>query len=351
MKLIILKTTILKAIFLSIVIIQVSGCSKDNNVVVPKVLEIIYPNAPTDLSRALQSSSSDEASLYWKDNSDNETGFRVERKSNSGSFEVIKTLNSDVTSYNISGLGVNTTYTYRVCSYNNIGNSKTYSNEFIIITDIDGNPYTQIKIGNQIWMKENYSASKYRNGDIIAKMGNGQIVVTPKGAFQWSNLTDIQFGAYVSRYDGFEYPMGKFYNWYAVNDSRGLAPLGWHVPTRAEWKVLSDFLGGELVAGGKMKETTASWINSNNGGESWTQPNAGASNVSGFRALPGGFLKFEGTRYGSTFDQSRFLAYFWTSSEFDLASAYTYKLFNYNESLLVSSEYKVQGGNVRLIKD
>ncbi|MBM3919014.1 MAG: hypothetical protein FJ344_05895, partial [Sphingomonadales bacterium] len=77
---------------------------------------------------------------------------------------------------------------------------------------------------------------------------------------------------------------GKLYNWYSVNDSRGLCPVGWHVPSDAEWTTLTDFLGGTSVAGGKMKSTA---IQPTSGG--WISPNTGATNSSGFTGLPGGY--------------------------------------------------------------
>jgi uncharacterized protein (TIGR02145 family) len=350
------KSLITNVLFLIVLIMQISGCSKESNIEPsvpnvpnqPKVPAIIIPNAPTELNRTTYNSTVKEVSLRWTDNSDNETGFKLERKTNSGSFLVIKTLNSANLECKDDGLSVNTTYTYRVCSYNNAGNSKTYSNEVIVSTDIDGNAYTEIKIGNQIWMQENLSVSKYRNGDAVPKMLDGQVVLTPKGYLSWSKLTDSKFGAYCS--DGI-FPLGKFYNWYAVNDSRGLAPKGWHIPTRAEWKVLSDFLGGELVAGGKMKRLEKAGFTS--AGPSWNSPNTGATNVSGFTALPGGFFQFNGTAVGSSFAKGGSLAYFWSSNEFDLTQAYTYKLSNTHEKLIESyvTDYKVQGGNVRCIKD
>jgi uncharacterized protein (TIGR02145 family) len=358
MKLSINKSLIINLLFLFAVIMQISGCSKESNVEPsvpnapnqPKVPEETLPNAPSELIRTPWNSSGKEVSLRWKDNSDNETGFKLERKTNSGSFVGIQTCNSVNLECKDEGLSINTTYTYRLCSYNKIGNSKTYSNEVTVSTDIDGNAYTEVKIGNQIWMKENLAVSKYRNGNLIPKMEDAQNVLTPKGYLAWSNLTDSKFGACIYLTSG-EFPNGKYYNWYAVNDSRGLAPKGWHIPTRAEWKVLSNFLGGELVAGGKMKKVETPGFSS--AGSSWSSPNTGATDISGFTALPGGVFRFNGTAQGSSFFGNKTLAYFWSSNEFDLTQAYTYKLSNTHEKLIESyvTDYKVQGGNVRCIKD
>lgn len=138
------------------------------------------------------------------------------------------------------------------------------------VTDIDGNVYKTVQIGNQIWMAENLRVSRYRNGDFIPYIENNEerrsIIATGACCNYNYNLD----------YD-FEY--GKLYNWYAVDDKRGLAPKGWHVPSAKEWLILIDFLGGKYIAGGKLKEA---------GTKHWETPNKGATNESGFTALPAG---------------------------------------------------------------
>jgi uncharacterized protein (TIGR02145 family) len=158
------------------------------------------------------------------------------------------------------------------------------------LTDIDGNIYHTIKIGSQVWMVENLNVTKYRNGDPISNLTDGT---------QWKNTNT---GAYCD-YDnnGFNASSyGRLYNWHAVNDSRKIAPEGWHVASDAEWTTLTNYLGGEVVAGGKMKEV---------GFDFWQSPNAGATNESGFTALPGGTRYFDGA-----FDNNSRLAYWWTST-------------------------------------
>ncbi|GGE01682.1 fibrobacter succinogenes major paralogous domain-containing protein [Planktosalinus lacus] len=132
--------------------------------------------------------------------------------------------------------------------------------------------YESVFIGNQEWMLENLDVETYRNGDTIPRLQEGQ---------NWSELTT---GAWtLVTYDGFDgLGYGKLYNWYAVNDPRGLAPEGWSIPTMEDWIELSDFLGGETVAGGKLKSTGT--IEAGDG--LWNQPNSGATNESGFTALP-----------------------------------------------------------------
>lgn len=138
------------------------------------------------------------------------------------------------------------------------------------VTDIDGNVYNTIAIGTQEWLKENLKVTRYRNGDLLPNVEDNTA---------WSGLTT---GAYCN-YDNETSnatTYGRLYNWYAVNDPRAIAPLGWHVATDAEWTILTDLLGGENVAGGKLKEV---------GTAHWTNPNVGATNEVGFTALPGGY--------------------------------------------------------------
>jgi uncharacterized protein (TIGR02145 family) len=135
--------------------------------------------------------------------------------------------------------------------------------------DVDGNSYNAVKIGNQIWMKENLKTTRYSNGDLIELVTDSTI---------WPEYTTGAFCNYQNDYAIAE-EYGRLYNFYAVNDPRHLCPTGWHVPSDAEWSILSDFLGGHMKAGGKMKEA---------GTGHWSAPNEGATNESGFSALPAG---------------------------------------------------------------
>lgn len=143
------------------------------------------------------------------------------------------------------------------------------------LIDIDGNVYPVIKIANKHWISKNLDVTRYRNGDPIPQV---------QDSAAWSNLTTGAWCYYENQTaNGTVY--GKLYNWYAMNDPRGIAPEGWHVPTDAEWTAMIDSLGGVAVAGGKLKAVTL-----------WNSPNVGATNSSGFNALPGGlrypFLQF-----------------------------------------------------------
>ncbi|HNW99007.1 MAG TPA: fibrobacter succinogenes major paralogous domain-containing protein [Bacteroidales bacterium] len=150
------------------------------------------------------------------------------------------------------------------------------------VTEIDGNIYHTVKIGTQVWMVENLNVSHFRNGEIIPEA---------KTAEEWKEAGNKKQPAWCY-YDnnpdnGKIY--GKLFNWYAVNDSRGLAPLGWHIPSDDEWTMLTEFLGGESYAGGKMKEA---------GTLHWESPNYGADNSSGFTAIPGGSRNLNGLFHG-----------------------------------------------------
>ena len=155
-------------------------------------------------------------------------------------------------SFTSSITGLITGTTYYVSAYATNGIATSYGSEISFtagsttVSDIDGNIYHYIVIGTQTWMVENLKTIHYRNGDAIPNVTislDWDVLVT--GAYCWYN-NDVP--TYKAAY-------GALYNWYVVNDSRNIAPAGWHVPTDAEWTILIDFLGGESVAGVKLKET------------------------------------------------------------------------------------------------
>lgn len=194
---------------------------------------------------------------------------------------------------------------------------------------------TDVQIGNQIWMVENLDVVKYRNGDTIPQ-------VTDPAA--WAGLTTGAWCWYANlSANGLVY--GKLYNWYAVNNTinGGLAPLGYHVPSAAEWTSLYDYLGGYAIAGGKMKSkgdlTTGDGL--------WTNPNTGATNESGFTGLPGGYLNSSSGVFSLIGNGGNW----WSSSEATTINA-TYFSLNYNNvNGYTSDSTKKHGYSVRLIKD
>lgn len=185
-----------------------------------------------------------------------------------------------------------------------------------------------IVIGTQNWMRENLDVLTYRNGDLIPQ-------VTDPAA--WSSLTTGAWCFYNnSPIDAAGY--GKLYNWYAVNDPRGLAPQGWHVPSEAEWKTLSDKLGGDATAGGRIKTP---------GVTQWADGNAGATNESGFTGLPGGLRQSAGG-----FGNLKTHAYWWSTSEVDANTAMSRGVrFASAEFKRSVSFSKKTGFSVRCIRD
>jgi uncharacterized protein (TIGR02145 family) len=184
-----------------------------------------------------------------------------------------------------------------------------------------------IQIGTQKWMSKNLDVAFYRNGDPIPQVTDPTTWAgLTTGAWCYYNNDPIQGNKY-----------GKLYNWYAVNDPRGLAPQGWHLPSDAEWTTLGNTLGGELVAGGKMKEP---------GTFNWTAPNTGADNSSGFAGLPGGFRNSSGT----FFNVGNY-GYWWSSTEPNTAFAW-YRYLYYGFGFIGRDDYGKQNGfSVRCLRD
>lgn len=209
----------------------------------------------------------------------------------------------------------------------------TYSckkdNDDTTVMDIDGNVYNTVTIGSQVWMVENLKTTKFSNGDLIGttdpqdKNISGE--TTPK--YQWA-------------YDGNEGNVvanGRLYTWYAATDNRNICPTGWHVPDDDEWTTLADNLGGQNIAGGKLKES---------GTTHWMSPNAEASNLSGFTALPGGFRGSEGLYY----DLGKW-GNWWSSTTYDEIQAWLRWLY-YDDGILGRGFYgKQHAMSLRCIKD
>ena len=184
-----------------------------------------------------------------------------------------------------------------------------------------------VVIGTQQWMEKNLDVLTYRNGDVIPQ-------VTDPTA--WAALTTGAWCWYSNSADnGAVY--GKLYNWYAVNDPRGLAPQGWHIPTDADWTILGTLLGGNAAAGGKMKTT---------GTTRWTTPNASATNESGYAGLPGGDRYVDGTFYAVGY-----LGYWWSASESSSPNAW-YRILDYSVgSLDRANGSEKYGFSVRCLRD
>lgn len=195
------------------------------------------------------------------------------------------------------------------------------------VTDIDGNVYATVTIGTQVWMAENLKVTKYRNGDPVA-------IVTSET--QWSSLKTGAYCSYSNDANNIKI-YGQLYNWYAVTDSRNLAPEGWHIPTDAEWTILVDYLGGDSEAGTKLKES---------GTTHWNSPNFGVTNDTKFTALPGGYRGFNGGftglgAYGN----------FWSFTEFVSTAAWWRGMSYSFGGVGRDVAFKESGYSVRCIKD
>lgn len=197
-------------------------------------------------------------------------------------------------------------------------------------TDIDSNIYNTVKIGTQVWMLENLNVSHFRNGVIIPEAKTDK---------EWQEAGNNKKPAWCYSDNNPENGKiyGKLYNWYAVNDQRNICPLGWHIPTDAEWTILTTYLGGENVAGGKMKDA---------GTLHWKSPNTGAYNSSGFKALPGGIRSY----YGSFYVMGTG-GVWWSSTECSTNNAW-YRNMGYSSSYVNRYSYgKANGFSVRCVRD
>ncbi len=199
-----------------------------------------------------------------------------------------------------------------------------------VMSDQDGNSYKTITIGTQTWMAENLRTTKYRNGNPIPNVTNN---------LAWNPLTTGAYCTYENTTDQSEIATyGRLYNWFAVNDSSNLAPVGWHLATDAEWDTLTTFLEGIDVAGAQMKET---------GTSHWNSPNLDATNLSGFSATPGGFRYF----YDGKFKDKGNYGYYWSTSEFNSTDAF-YRYLKFDDATCKRFYiYKTYGCSVRCVKD
>ena len=211
-----------------------------------------------------------------------------------------------------------------------------------IVTDVDNNSYNTVQIGTQCWTQSNLKVSKYRNGDNIPTgLSNSVWQNTTSGAYAIYNNDPVNDGLY-----------GKLYNHYAVTDSRGLCPRGWHVPTDSEWNLLVKYLDPNAdtvcvncsqssTAGGALKSTA---IQPTPGG--WKSPNQGATNSSGFTSPPGGLRDYGGGFYSMTN-----YGYWWSSSVSSASSARRRSLNYFISFVNRSYDGRANGFSVRCLKD
>jgi len=220
--------------------------------------------------------------------------------------------------------------TLHTCGAPNVHNPNlTYGS----MTDQEGNVYKTIVIGTQEWMAENLNTSIYRSGDsILTGLNNASWTNTISGAWEY------YYGE-----ESYACPHGKLYNWYACADARGLCPLGWHLPTDSEWSILINYLGGNGIAGGKMKATGT--VEDSTG--FWEPSNTGATNISGFSALPGGSRYETGEFYGNIGTSGNW----WSSSEISSLYAWACMINDYEASVSGGGGGRHDGYSVRCLRD
>jgi uncharacterized protein (TIGR02145 family) len=202
------------------------------------------------------------------------------------------------------------------------------------MTDQEGNIYKTIVIGTQEWMAENLNTSIYRNGDSIpTNLDNPAWQATTSGAwaYQYNGSPEASYVC----------PYGNLYNWYACVDARKLCPVGWHVPTDAEWNVLTEYLGGVDIAGGKMKTTGTNGA----GTGLWSLTNEGATNSSGFSGVPGGYRTDNGYGFIPA------AGFWWSSSGYDANNAWYRSLSCFDDNASRYKYLKQFGLSVRCLRD
>jgi len=237
--------------------------------------------------------------IIGKDSSISKAGIRTNNGTGIGSF-----------TFSITDLTRNSIYYVWAYATNNIGTSYgkvvTFKTSLWVgetVTDLDGNVYHTVTIGTQVWMAENLKTTKYTNGDPIPNITDGYLWLNSStGAYcNYENDLYLANGVGSTVY-------GRLYNWFAVNDSRKIAPSGWHIPTDAEWTILTTYLGGENVAGAKLKES---------GTTHWQGLNFQTStNETYFTALPGGSNSGSYNNLSSGYNYIFSEGHWWSSSTY-----------------------------------
>jgi uncharacterized protein (TIGR02145 family) len=239
-------------------------------------------------------------------------------------------------SITVMGLTPGTSYTFTVTATNAAGSSVASAASNAVTPKVFDN-LPSIIIDSQIWTSKNLDVSTYRDGTAIPRVVDGAT---------WAALTTGAYCYYNNDSTTYAAIYGKLYNWYAVagihdNDpntaNKTLAPEGWHVPTDSEWTMLTSYLGGESVAGGKMKEVGVSH---------WVSPNTGATNESGFSGLPGGYRNYDGI-----FNSNRNNGFWWSSSEYNPTTAWYRGLSNDIGYVYRLNYYKDSGFSGRCLRD
>ena len=230
---------------------------------------------------------------------------------------------------NLTGLIPNTTYHVR--GYATTSSGTEYGAELTFVTSEEAKAVTgAVTIGNQEWMTRNLDVDRFRNGDLIPQA---------QSAEAWKEAGENRQPAWCYYENNLENGKiyGKLYNWYAVNDRRGICPQGWHVPSDTEWTKLTNYLGGKEMAGGKMKSKGTTY---------WISQYKDATNESGFSALPGGYRDSDGSFFGI-----RGNAFVWSATEYVFLNAWGRNLYSSNGSVSRNIGNKAIGASVRCLRD
>lgn len=240
----------------------------------------------------------------------------------------------------LTGLAAGTAYHLRAYATNRVGTGygevvpfATTPADPVTVTDIDGNVYRTVRIGSQLWLADNLRVTRFNNGDPLPN-------VTDNAA--WMALTGPAYCWYLNDEATYGTVYGALYNWFAVdgasNGGRSICPVGWHVPTADEWTALTTALGGLNTAGGKLKEA---------GTVHWLAPNAGATNESGFTALPGGYRGYA----TGAFNLVRQFGHWWSITAADQSQAWGEGLFYLDSAANHSPSMMRSGFSIRCVRD
>jgi uncharacterized protein (TIGR02145 family) len=210
---------------------------------------------------------------------------------------------------------------------NQVSENLSSHNDEVTVIDLDGNKYSIVKIGNQEWLTSNLNTAFFNNGDFIPEVQSDD---------EWNKAGKNKQPACCHYQNdpanGIKY--GKLYNWYAVDDSRGLAPIGWHIPNNYEWSILTSIFGGTEVAGKAMKSTRG-WSDNGNG-----------NNESGFSGFPGGSRSCEGK-----FNSIGQAGLWWSSTEKDFLISSNFLMSCMHNSLYPDDYFKDLGLSVRCLRN
>jgi uncharacterized protein (TIGR02145 family) len=237
---------------------------------------------------------------------------------------------SGIYSCNMESLTQNTTYHVRAYAINSAGTSYgadlTFTTISTVVTDVEGNSYNVVVIGDQIWMKENLK---------VTKLNDGTSITTNLTNSEWSNTTAPAY-CWPNNSSGYKDEYGGLYNWFTINTGK-LCPDGWHIPNDNEWSTLIMYAGGTQTGGYKLKET---------GATHWGSYNTGATNETGFTALPAGDRHSDGYFFGPGG-----MGLWWSSNEFNNSNGMMVYVYSDNPVINHAVNYKPSGISVRCIKN